>query len=327
MIQYDSRELTKMVQMYIDELNYVKEPTHLYEPIKYVLGLGGKRIRPVLTLLAYNLFKADIEAAFAPAVAIETFHNFTLLHDDLMDRADLRRNKPTVHKKWDDNTAILSGDMMLILAYQWMAENVPTEVLKPIIAEFTKVSGEVCEGQQYDMDFETRSNVSVDEYMEMIRLKTSVLLAAALKIGALLGGAPARDAALLYEFGIKMGIAFQLQDDYLDVYANDGQFGKMVGGDILNNKKTFMLLKALQNASEQDRDELQRWIDEDGADAEEKVKAVTAIYNRTGIPDLCKNEIKRFYEEGLQLLAQVAVDEEKKMNLRTYVESFMNRNV
>ena len=237
MKQQTSKELLSQIHAYIESLPYSHDPKGLYDPIEYVLGLGGKRLRPVLMLLAYNLFKEDVKAIFSQAAAIETYHNFTLLHDDLMDKADMRRGKLTVHKKWNENTAILSGDAMLILSYQFMMQGCPESCMKQVMEVFSRTALEVCDGQQWDMEFECREDVTVDEYMEMIRLKTSVLLAGALKIGAILGGASEKDAQLLYDFGIKAGLAFQLQDDYLDVYGDPAVFGKKIGGDILCNKR------------------------------------------------------------------------------------------
>ena len=240
-----SNEILSLVNHYLDSLPYDRRPASLYAPIRYVLSLGGKRIRPVLMLLAYNLYKDHPEDILAPACALETYHNYTLLHDDLMDNADLRRGHQTVHKKWDANTAILSGDSMLVLAYQRMAQ-CPTDKLKPVFDLFTETALEIGEGQQYDMDFETRTDVREEEYIEMIRLKTSVLLACATKLGAILADASDEDAENLYKFGEQIGLAFQLQDDFLDVYGDPEVFGKAIGGDITSNKKTYMLINAQQ---------------------------------------------------------------------------------
>ena len=282
MEQQTSKELLKQIHAYIESLPYSHEPKGLYDPIEYVLGLGGKRLRPVLMLLAYNLFKEDVQAIFSQAAAIETYHNFTLLHDDLMDKADMRRGKPTVHKKWDENTAILSGDAMLILSFQFMMQGCPVEYTHQVMDIFSRTALEVCDGQQWDMEFESREDVTVDEYMEMIRLKTSVLLAGALKIGAVLGGASEKDAQLLYDFGIQIGLAFQLQDDYLDVYGDPLVFGKNIGGDILCNKKTFMLITALEKSDDKTRASLQEWLKAEDYVPAQKIEAVTAIYNKVG---------------------------------------------
>lgn len=326
MKQFTANELLDSFSQYISQLTYAKEPYALYAPIDYVLPTGGKRVRPILMLLAYNLYKEDIATIFSQATALETYHNFTLLHDDLMDGADMRRGIPTVHKKWNANTAILSGDAMLILANQLMLIDCPTDKLAAVLKEFMQAEMEVCEGQQWDVDFEERTDVSIEEYIEMIRLKTSVLLGVALKIGAILGGASVEDAQYLYDFGIKMGLSFQLQDDYLDVYGDPKTFGKMIGGDILNNKKTFMLITALERAKGEDALALKKWISNKDFQPEEKIKAVTEIYNRLDIPALCQEKMNALYEEGLALLNKVSVTPSRKTELRTYVERLMKRN-
>lgn len=327
MKQQTGEQLLQQIHEYIGNLSYMREPMGLYDPIEYVLGLGGKRLRPVLMLLAYNLYKEDVTRIFSQAAGIETYHNFTLLHDDLMDKADMRRNKPTVHKKWDENTAILSGDAMLILAYQFMMKKCPLECVERVMEVFGRTALEVCEGQQWDMEFEHRLDVTVDEYIEMIRLKTSVLLAAALKIGAILGGAPEKDAQLLYDFGIKMGLAFQLQDDYLDVYGDPAVFGKKIGGDILCNKKTFMLITALSLAEGEDKETLLNWLRATGYVAEEKIQSVTALYNKVGVPELCQARIDAYYKEGLELLDKVNVESSLKEELKKFVCHLMDRKL
>lgn len=327
MKQQNSEQLLKQIHAYIENLQYSRQPLGLYDPIEYVLGFGGKRLRPVLMLLAYNLYKEDVESIFSQAAGIETYHNFTLLHDDLMDKADMRRNKPTVHKKWNDNTAILSGDAMLILSYRLMMQNCPLEYVSQVMDVFGTTALEVCEGQQWDMEFETRNNVTVEEYIEMIRLKTSVLLAASLKIGAILGGASACDADKLYDFGIKMGLAFQLQDDYLDVYGDPAVFGKNIGGDICCNKKTFMLITALNKSTGSDKDELERWISLSEFNQAEKISAVTSIYNKIGLPEICQAKINEFYDEGLKLLDEVNIESAFKVNLREFAQKLMNRKL
>lgn len=327
MIQQTSEQLFKQIQNYIENLPYTHEPKGLYEPIEYVLSLGGKRLRPVLMLLAYNLYKEDIERIFPQAVGMETYHNFTLLHDDLMDKAEMRRGKPVVHKKWNENTAILSGDAMLILAYQFIIKECPTIYMQPVMEAFGKATLEVCEGQQWDMEFETRDNVTIEEYIEMIRLKTSVLLASSLQIGAILGGASAKDIQYLYDFGIKMGLAFQLQDDYLDVYGDPAVFGKKIGGDILCNKKTYMLITALNNTEGRDKEQLKHWLEVTDFNPTEKIAAVTNIYNKVGVATACKTEIQKYYAEGLSLLEQVSVDESLKENLRSYVCRLVDRKL
>lgn len=327
MTQQTSEQLLQQIHEYIGTLSYMREPLGLYDPIEYVLGLGGKRLRPVLMLLAYNLYKEDVARIFSQAAGIETYHNFTLLHDDLMDKADMRRNKPTVHKRWDENTAILSGDAMLILAYQFMMKECPLECVGRVMEVFGRTALEVCEGQQWDMEFEHRLDVTVDEYVEMIRLKTSVLLAAALKIGSILGGAPEKDAQLLYDFGIKMGLAFQLQDDYLDVYGDPAVFGKKIGGDILCNKKTFMLITALSLAEGEDKEMLLNWLRATDYVAEEKILSVTALYNKVGVPELCQARIDACYKEGLELLDKVNVEPIFKEELKKFVCHLMNRKL
>ena len=327
MKQQTGEQLLQQIHEYIGNLSYMREPMGLYDPIEYVLGLGGKRLRPVLMLLAYNLYKEDVTRIFSQAAGIETYHNFTLLHDDLMDKADMRRNKPTVHKKWDENTAILSGDAMLILAYQFMMKKCPLECVERVMEVFGRTALEVCEGQQWDMEFEHRLDVTVDEYIEMIRLKTSVLLAAALKIGAILGGAPEKDAQLLYDFGIKMGLAFLLQDDYLDVYGDPAVFGKKIGGDILCNKKTFMLITALSLAEGEDKETLLNWLRATDYVAEEKIQSVTALYNKVGVPELCQARIDAYYKEGLELLDKVNVESSLKEELKKFVCHLMDRKL
>lgn len=319
-----SQEILKLVNSHLDSLADERQPRHLYEPIEYVLSLGGKRIRPTLMLLAYNLYREHPEDILMPACGIETYHNYTLLHDDLMDQADLRRGHETVHKRWDANTAILSGDSMLVLAYQRMAQCRPDK-LKEVIDVFTQTALEIGEGQQYDMDFEKRDDVTEAEYIEMIRLKTSVLLACALKIGAILGDASAEDADNLYRFGEKIGLAFQLQDDFLDVYGDSKVFGKAIGGDIVSNKKTYMLINAFNRANAQQRAELERWTQLKDFDRQEKINAVTALYNDMGIDRLAQDKMAIYYEESKKYLAAVQVPTEKKRELTAYAQQMMKR--
>lgn len=319
-----SQEILKLVNNHLDSLADERQPRHLYEPIEYVLSLGGKRIRPTLMLLAYNLYREHPEDILMPACGIETYHNYTLLHDDLMDQADLRRGHETVHKRWDANTAILSGDSMLVLAYQRMAQCRPDK-LKEVIDVFTQTALEIGEGQQYDMDFEKRDDVTEDEYIEMIRLKTSVLLACALKIGAILGDASVEDADNLYRFGEKIGLAFQLQDDFLDVYGDPKVFGKAIGGDIVSNKKTYMLINAFNRANAQQRAELERLTQLKDFDRQEKIDAVTALYNDMGIDRLAQDKMAAYYEESKKYLAAVHVPTEKKRELTAYAQQMMKR--
>ena len=317
-------EILRMINEYLDNLPYERRPRGLYDPIKYVLSIGGKRIRPTLMLLGYNLYKEDPERILSSAIALETYHNYTLLHDDLMDNADVRRGNPTVHKKWDDNTAILSGDSMLVLAYQRMAE-CPVEKLKPVLDLFTETALEIGEGQQYDMEFETRNDVHEDEYIEMIRLKTSVLLACALKMGAILADASEADAENLYKFGEQIGLAFQLQDDYLDVYGDPAVFGKAIGGDIMCNKKTYMLINAFNKATKEQRAELTHWVNAEDPDPKEKIAAVTDLYNKIGIRQLAEAKIQHYFDESRKYLAAVDVPEERKAELKAYTDKMMHR--
>lgn len=317
-------EIQEKVNAYIASLPYERKPKSLYDPIEYVLAAGGKRIRPSFVLMAYNLFHDDVNRILPVATALETYHNYTLLHDDLMDKADMRRGRPTVHKKWDDNTAILSGDTMLVLAYEHLAK-CDTKYLKPALDLFTETALEVSEGQQFDMEFETRNDVAEEEYIEMIRLKTSVLLACALKMGAVVAGASDADANALYAFGEKVGLAFQLQDDLLDVYGDPKVFGKAIGGDITSNKKTFMLINAFNRADAGTRAELERWTTATEFDPAEKIAAVTEIYNRLGIDKLAEQRIKEYFEQSRQHLDELSVSDDRKAVLREYTERMMNR--
>lgn len=317
-------QILKLVNDYLVQLPYDRRPASLYEPIRYVLSMGGKRIRPVLMLLSYNLFKEDPETILMPACALETYHNYTLLHDDLMDNADLRRGHETVHKKWNANTAILSGDSMLVLAYQRM-QQCSSDKMAEVLALFTETALEIGEGQEYDMAFEHRDDVSEEEYIEMIRLKTSVLLACALKIGAILAGASKEDADNLYRFGEQIGLAFQLQDDFLDVYGDTRVFGKAIGGDITSNKKTFMLINALNHANEEQRRQLESWIGATEFDRDEKVATVTRLYNEIGIDRMAQDKIAYYFEQSRKYLQAVSVDESRKAELAAYAQHMMNR--
>ncbi len=319
-----SKEILKKINDFIDQLPYERKPQSLYDPVKYVLSIGGKRVRPVLMLLAYNMYKEDPERILMPACALETYHNYTLLHDDLMDNADVRRGVPTVHRKWDANTAILSGDSMLVLAYHRMLQ-CDGDKQPEVMSLFTETALEIGEGQQYDMEFENRNDVTEAEYIEMIRLKTSVLLACALKIGAILAGASSEDADNLYKFGEQIGLAFQLQDDLLDVYGDPKVFGKAVGGDITCNKKTYMLINAFQRANDNQRAELDRWVTAKDFDRNEKVAAVTDIYNQIGIRQICEEKINYYFEESKKYLAKVNVADERKEILRQYTAEMMKR--
>jgi geranylgeranyl diphosphate synthase type II len=282
----------------------------------------------VLLLTAYNLYKDEVGEALGAATAIEMYHNFSLLHDDLMDRSDLRRGRLTVHRKWNDNAAILSGDAMVILAYQYLtASSVNAERLREVLPIFNDAALGICEGQQMDMEFETRQDVTVDEYIEMIRLKTAVLLAASLKLGATLGGASEDDADMLYDTGLYAGLAFQLQDDLLDVYGDPNVFGKKVGGDILCNKKTFMLITALRMSDAKQRAELEKWINAKEYDPDEKIQAVTAVYNQIGVRAICADMIDEYYRMAMDSLDKVSVDDAKKQELRKSIEKLTRRKV
>lgn len=297
-------EIQNIVNNEIEKLNFDVEPTELYNPIGYVLFGNGKRLRPCLTLLSCNLFSKNIKEAIKPAIGVEMFHNFTLLHDDIMDKADLRRNKPTVHKKWNENVAILSGDAMMIKAYEFFFELKP-ETLAKVIEVFNKAALQVCEGQQYDMNFETRLNVTTDDYIKMITLKTAVLLAASLKIGAIIGGATLKDADLLYNYGINLGIAFQLQDDYLDVYGDVKTFGKKIGGDIVSNKKTYLLIYAIENAKDENKNKLVSILNNKYIEATDKIKEVTNIYNDLNIPKVLKEKLHLYHSQAVNNISQV----------------------
>ncbi len=321
---YTSAQILEKVEQALGSLPYERKPEGLYAPVRYVLSLGGKRIRPVLMLMGYNLYKDDVERIMMPALGLETYHNYTLLHDDLMDRADVRRGHATVHRKWNENAAILSGDSMLVLAYQRMAQ-CDAALLPQVMELFTETALEIGEGQQYDIEFETRNDVTEDEYIEMIRLKTSVLLACALKLGAMLAGAPKTDAEILYDFGEQIGLAFQLQDDYLDVYGDFKTFGKRIGGDILCNKKTYMLINAQLLANDSQRKELEHWLTAKDYDEEDKIKSVTHLYDEIGIPQIARKKIEYYYSLAEQSLAKVNLPEEKKSLLWQYAQQMLNR--
>ena len=304
---------------------YPPKPEGLYEPIEYVLSMGGKRLRPTLVLMGCALFTDRPEQAMPAAVGIETYHNHTLLHDDLMDRADMRRGKPTVHKRWNDNTAVLSGDTMLIMAFRHIMD-CPCARQADVLQLFARSAQEICEGQQYDVNFETRTDVTEAEYLEMIRLKTSVLLACAVKTGALIGQASDADADALYRFGEKLGLAFQLQDDYLDVYGDPAVFGKKIGGDILCGKKTFLLINALNRADAADKERLLRILADNAMDPQEKIATVTALYDRLGIPALTLQAIDRFYSDARRELETLTVPQACWQPLWQYACSLLGRD-
>lgn len=296
--------LLPLIEKEIAALNPGSRPASLYEPIRYIMQLGGKRMRPLLTCLAYGIYRNDVERIIPYAVAVEAFHNFTLMHDDIMDNAPLRRGKKTVHEKWNLSTAILSGDVMLVKVYDMLC-SLPADQLRAVLPMFNKTAAEVCEGQQLDMEFEGKARVTEDQYIEMIRLKTAVLLGFSLSFGAYLAGAPEAERTALYDFGVNIGIGFQLRDDLLDVYADRKKFGKKVGGDIVSNKKTFLLIKALQLAKGKDKVELTRWIGVRKFNQRRKVEAVTALYNRLGIRALTEEKVKTYFDLGYARLAGV----------------------
>lgn len=311
---------------FLKSKNWVQEPKNLYEPIDYILQLGGKRIRPVLTLMAADIFGNDYQKALPAALAVEVFHNFTLIHDDIMDDAPLRRGKATVHEKWDINTGILSGDAMLILAYQYF-ENYEAVTFQKLAKLFSKTALEVCDGQQLDVDFETRNDVTIDEYINMIRLKTSVLVAAALKMGAIVANTNDENADLIYDFGLYLGLAFQLQDDYLDTFGNPETFGKQIGGDIIENKKTYLYLKALEVSNEEHQQKLAYFYKQKLKENTYKIAEVTRIFKMNDIPILVKEQIENYTEKALSTLSKMDISEDNKINLKDFGLWLMNRTV
>jgi geranylgeranyl diphosphate synthase type II len=314
----------RIIEEEISEIGFNDEPVGLYNPIRYILSLGGKRVRPCLTLLANNLFSDEFSDAVYPALAIEIFHNFTLLHDDIMDNAPTRRNKETVHIKWDRNTAILSGDAMMIFAYDVLNKTTP-EAFSKIFSLFNKTALEVCEGQQYDMEFESRPEVPIEEYIEMIRLKTAVLIAASLAVGAISANAPSSEIDNLYLFGLNVGLAFQLQDDYLDVFSSPDEFGKTIGGDILANKKTFLMISALNSKNPQLVNELHSWIEREDFIPNEKIRAVTEIYRKLKIDKQSRILADDYFNKGLKFLEEVDLPKSRKTELEQFVFKLMRR--
>lgn len=315
----------RVIEEEISEIVFSSEPAGLYTPIRYILSIGGKRVRPCLTLLANNLFSDEYSDAIYPALAIEIFHNFTLLHDDIMDNASTRRNKETVHIKWNKNTAILSGDAMMIYAYDVLNKTNPI-VFPKVFTLFNKTALEVCEGQQYDMEFENRLDVRIEEYIEMIRLKTAVLIATSLAVGAISANAPSTEVENLYQFGINVGLAFQLQDDYLDVFAGSNEFGKSIGGDILANKKTFLMISALNSKDSKLVNELHAWIEKKDYMPDEKIKAVTEIYKKLQVEKELRLTADNYFNKGLKFLEKVDLAKARKTVLRQYVLKLMKRD-
>jgi len=317
-------QLSEDFNQYLSKKIEVKNPVNLYEPIKYILDLGGKRIRPLLVLLATDLFETDYKKAFPAALAVEVFHNFTLIHDDIMDSASLRRGKPTVHHKWNENIGILSGDAMLIQAYS-LIEEYPDDIYRKIMKVFNKTAMEVCEGQQYDMDFEQLQDVSIKQYLDMIKLKTSVLLASAFEIGAIIANATEEDRKYIYNFGLNLGLAFQIQDDYLDTFGDEKSFGKRIGGDIIENKKTFLYLMALQNSNLEDQFLLKDLYKE--TDEVAKINKVTQFFNDKDIPDLTQKTIEIYTKQAFNFVDKLSLASEKKEILKNLGLNLMNRSV
>lgn len=323
---YSPNQLREIIQNGLDDLQYPDFPTGLYDPIRYMISLGGKRMRPVLVLMGCDLFEGDINSALSPALAIEVFHNFTLMHDDIMDNAPLRRAKTTVHEKWNSNIAILSGDTMFVQSCRLMMQ-APDQVVKKVMDIFTQTAIEVCEGQQIDMDFEKQNSVSIDEYINMIRLKTAVLLGGSLKIGALIADADETNAQHLYDFGVNLGIAFQLQDDILDVYGDADTFGKQVGGDIISNKKTFLLLTALSLANADDKAELYKWINQSDFNPTEKVTAIKLLFEKFNVRTLAEEKMQSLYKDAMNHLDAIPLNDDRKIPLKQLAEELMVRVV
>jgi len=320
-------ELQKMFLSYLETESFDQPPQELYQPVNYILQLGGKRLRPVLLLMGANLFTQNFKNALPAALAIEIFHNFSLVHDDIMDKAPLRRGQPTVHIRYGQNAGILSGDVMLILTYQYLSKLSNPSQLPQILETFNRLAIEVCEGQQYDMNFETQSSVEISDYLRMIELKTSVLIAGALKIGAIIGGGGEKDATELYEFGRNVGIAFQLQDDILDTFGDPEKFGKKTGGDIVQNKKTFLLLKAMELANESEKKTLNHWINQDNGSESEKINAVTQIYKQLNVQQLATELMERYLLTAFDHLEAVGVEKSRKNILKKLANQLMMREI
>ena len=310
----------------LKDYNTERDPKNLYEPVQYILNLGGKRLRPILTLMTADCFGGDVNKALDAALAVEVFHNFSLIHDDIMDDAPLRRGQQTVHEKWDLNTGILSGDAMLIMAYQ-LFENYPPETFQNLLTLFSKTALEVCEGQQYDIDFETRNAVSIAEYLKMIEYKTAVLVAAAMKMGAIIAGASDEDQNRCYEFGKNLGIAFQLQDDYLDAFGNPETFGKQVGGDIIENKKTYLYLKALEFSSENDQQKLRHLFNATNTDSKTKIELVKQIFTTSGSAEATKKAITSYTKTAFEVLQALTISDKNKQILQDFGTQLMTRDV
>lgn len=311
---------------YLENQNINKEPANLYQPIDYILQLGGKRMRPVLTLMTADIFDVDYKLALPAAMAVEVFHNFSLVHDDIMDDAPLRRGNATVHEKWNINTGILSGDAMLILAYQYF-ENYQPKTFRKLAKLFSKTALEVCEGQQFDVDFETRNDVTIPEYLKMIEYKTAVLVAAAMKMGAIIAQTSKENSQLIYDFGLNLGLAFQLQDDYLDAFGDPKNFGKQVGGDIIENKKTFLYLKALEFSNPEEREQLVQLFSTRLEDNSDKIQIVKEIFNATGASQATQKAIEEFTLNAFDTLEKIQISKEKKTILKEFGQNLMSRKV
>jgi geranylgeranyl diphosphate synthase type II len=321
---YTFEHCQDMINRELEEISLKDSPVNLYEPIRYILSIGGKRLRPSLTLMGCNIFSDKIENAIYPALAVEIFHNFTLMHDDLMDKSEIRRNYPTVHKKWEENIAVLSGDAMLVKSYEYISK-CHEEILDKALSVFNQAAIKVCEGQQYDMDYEKSTDVSIPEYLNMIELKTASLIAGALRLGALAGQSISSDADLMYEFGKNMGIAFQLQDDLLDVYADPVVFGKSAGGDIVSNKKTFLLVSALNSKDEKITSVLMKWIEKSEFNRDKKIKEITEIFNELKLKELTESRIDDYFKLGLKFLDKVSVPDNRKIILRNLTKRLVGR--
>jgi geranylgeranyl diphosphate synthase type II len=320
------QQYQEFVLEFLNAQQQEREPKNLYEPIQYILGLGGKKMRPVLTLMSAEIFDADYVKALPAALAVEVFHNFSLVHDDIMDDAPLRRGNITVHEKWNINTGILSGDAMLILAYQYFEQYEPN-IFRELAKLFSKTALEVCEGQQWDVDFETRSDVTIPEYLKMIEYKTAVLVAAAMKMGAIVAETSAENGELIYDFGLNLGLAFQLQDDYLDAFGNPATFGKQIGGDIIENKKTYLYLKAIEFASSEEKAKLLQLFSVSLDDNDTKIEEVKSIFNATGATRATQQAIQDYTLMAFATLDKMNISSEKKSMLRSFGENLMNRNV
>ena len=317
-------ELQKEINKEISNYSFGSRPDSLYEPLQYIMSLGGKRIRPLLTLLAYGLFKPDMSRVLKQAIAVEVFHNFTLMHDDIMDNAPIRRGSPTVHEKWDSNTAILSGDVMMVKAYEMLMDTSP-ELVIPILSAFNICATEVCEGQQLDMEFEGRDNVTEQDYLEMIRLKTAVLLGFSAELGGILAGVDQEARENLRSFGVNIGIGFQLMDDLLDVYGDAKKFGKQEGGDIIANKKTFLLIEAFEKCDPEQKKILDYWIEEKSFDPAEKVREVKNVYNAVGIPEFTRQKMDTYFSHGMEMIDKIQVQDPEKELLRKFLQALINR--